>query len=225
MDSITQVVLGAAIDETMLGKKIGNKGVLVGAIVATIPVFSRMHHFVATSFLLLLLLSCQFSIAQLPDILKKTNHDIEGVQFKSPLSSDSLSWALIIDDDKVLIDTTIFLGFDSTEVRNSHQHHFFSYYSEHISSPLHSGDQNWAVLSFVVGSDGELLAINVIEDVKGRFGQEEWELTIDSSEYFDVIDNSVVEYIVKIEDICYCVPIIERNWFAKQGRSVAWDAE
>jgi inner membrane protein len=37
MDSISQAVLGAAIGETILGKKIGNKGALVGAIVATIP--------------------------------------------------------------------------------------------------------------------------------------------------------------------------------------------
>lgn len=37
MDSITQGVLGAAIGEAILGKKIGNKGVIVGAIVATIP--------------------------------------------------------------------------------------------------------------------------------------------------------------------------------------------
>ncbi|MDF1867851.1 MAG: metal-dependent hydrolase [Saprospiraceae bacterium] len=37
MDSITQGVLGAAIGEAILGEKMGNKGALVGAIVATIP--------------------------------------------------------------------------------------------------------------------------------------------------------------------------------------------
>jgi inner membrane protein len=37
MDSITQVVLGAAIGEAILGKKIGHKGAIIGAIVATIP--------------------------------------------------------------------------------------------------------------------------------------------------------------------------------------------
>jgi inner membrane protein len=37
MDSITQGVLGAAIGEEILGKKIGNKGAIIGAIVATIP--------------------------------------------------------------------------------------------------------------------------------------------------------------------------------------------
>ncbi len=37
MDSITQGVLGAAIGEGILGKRIGNKGAIVGAIVATIP--------------------------------------------------------------------------------------------------------------------------------------------------------------------------------------------
>lgn len=37
MDSITQAVLGAAIGEAILGKKIGNKAAISGAIIATIP--------------------------------------------------------------------------------------------------------------------------------------------------------------------------------------------
>lgn len=37
MDSITQGVLGAAIGEALLGKKIGNKGALLGAVIATVP--------------------------------------------------------------------------------------------------------------------------------------------------------------------------------------------
>lgn len=37
MDSITQVVLGAAIGEATLGKKIGAKAAIAGAIIATIP--------------------------------------------------------------------------------------------------------------------------------------------------------------------------------------------
>lgn len=37
MDSITQGVLGAAIREAILGKEIGNKGLILGAVVATIP--------------------------------------------------------------------------------------------------------------------------------------------------------------------------------------------
>ena len=37
MDSITQGVLGAAIGEAILGKKIGNKAAIIGAVVATIP--------------------------------------------------------------------------------------------------------------------------------------------------------------------------------------------
>ncbi|MDF1697826.1 MAG: metal-dependent hydrolase, partial [Saprospiraceae bacterium] len=37
MDSITQAALGAAIGEAALGKKIGNKGAIIGALVATIP--------------------------------------------------------------------------------------------------------------------------------------------------------------------------------------------
>ena len=37
MDSLTQIVLGAACGEATLGKKIGNKALLFGAIGGTIP--------------------------------------------------------------------------------------------------------------------------------------------------------------------------------------------
>lgn len=37
MDSLTQIVLGAAVGEVVLGKKIGNKAILYGAIAGTIP--------------------------------------------------------------------------------------------------------------------------------------------------------------------------------------------
>ena len=37
MDSLTQIVLGAAVAEVTLGKKIGNKAMLWGAIAGTIP--------------------------------------------------------------------------------------------------------------------------------------------------------------------------------------------
>ena len=37
MDSITQATLGAAIGQALLGKKIGGKAAVLGAIVATIP--------------------------------------------------------------------------------------------------------------------------------------------------------------------------------------------
>ena len=37
MDSLTQIVLGAACGEAILGKKIGNKALLFGAIGGTIP--------------------------------------------------------------------------------------------------------------------------------------------------------------------------------------------
>ena len=39
MDSLTQIVLGAAVGEAVLGKKIGNKAMLLGAIAGSIPDF------------------------------------------------------------------------------------------------------------------------------------------------------------------------------------------
>jgi len=50
MDSLTQIVLGAAVGELVLGKKVGNKAMLYGAIAGTIPdldVFSS--HFTDTT--------------------------------------------------------------------------------------------------------------------------------------------------------------------------------
>ncbi len=37
MDSLTQIVLGASVGEVVLGKKVGNKAMLYGAIAGTIP--------------------------------------------------------------------------------------------------------------------------------------------------------------------------------------------
>lgn len=37
MDSITQAALGAAIGEATLGRKLGGKGAIVGATIATLP--------------------------------------------------------------------------------------------------------------------------------------------------------------------------------------------
>ena len=37
MDSLTQIVLGASVAEVTLGKKVGNKAMLWGAIAGTIP--------------------------------------------------------------------------------------------------------------------------------------------------------------------------------------------
>ena len=37
MDSLTQIVLGASVGEVVLGRKVGNKAMLYGAIAGTIP--------------------------------------------------------------------------------------------------------------------------------------------------------------------------------------------
>ena len=37
MDSLTQIVLGAAVGEAVLGRKVGNKAILWGAVAGTIP--------------------------------------------------------------------------------------------------------------------------------------------------------------------------------------------
>lgn len=47
MDSLTQIVLGAAVGEVVLGKKIGNKALLFGAIAGTIPDLDVLQSLVA----------------------------------------------------------------------------------------------------------------------------------------------------------------------------------
>ena len=46
MDSLTQIVLGAAVGEATLGKKVGNKALLYGAIAGTIPDLDVLAHHV-----------------------------------------------------------------------------------------------------------------------------------------------------------------------------------
>ncbi len=49
MDSLTQIVLGAAVGEAVLGKKVGNKAMLYGAIAGTIPDLDILaNHFTDT---------------------------------------------------------------------------------------------------------------------------------------------------------------------------------
>ncbi len=49
MDSLTQIVLGASVGEAVLGKKVGNKAMLYGAIAGTIPDFDTFaSHFTDT---------------------------------------------------------------------------------------------------------------------------------------------------------------------------------
>ena len=45
MDSLTQIVLGASVAEATLGKKIGNKAIVLGAIAGTIPDFDIVTRF------------------------------------------------------------------------------------------------------------------------------------------------------------------------------------
>jgi len=47
MDSLTQIVLGAAVGEAVLGKKVGNKAMFYGAIAGTIPDLDVLANYVA----------------------------------------------------------------------------------------------------------------------------------------------------------------------------------
>lgn len=121
---------------------------------------------------------------------------------------------VLIEGEKMKLDTSIYVGeWSSDQPKNIEQ--AFSYYSKHIHSPPHSGESNFAVVSFVVNKNGELVSIRILEDLKNRLCEGEWEVTLQKDYGFDpfVIDGKayVVEYIVKILDIGYCVPTLERS--------------
>jgi len=46
MDSFTQIALGAAVGETVLGKKVGNRAMVWGAVGGTIPDLDILANFV-----------------------------------------------------------------------------------------------------------------------------------------------------------------------------------
>ena len=53
MDSVTQIVLGAAVGQAVLGSKVGNKALLYGAVAGTIPdldVISRLDDILVNKF-------------------------------------------------------------------------------------------------------------------------------------------------------------------------------
>ena len=90
MDSLTQIVLGASVGEAVLGKKIGNKAILWGAIAGTIPDLdvllkyftddisaTEMHRGFSHSFIFALLIA-----PILGWIAKKIHYKIKDVLFK-----------------------------------------------------------------------------------------------------------------------------------------------
>ncbi len=95
MDSLTQIVLGASVGEAVLGKKIGNKAILWGAIAGTIPDLdvllkyftddisaTEMHRGFSHSFIFALLIA-----PVLGWMAKKIHFKIKNVSFKE--------WALL----------------------------------------------------------------------------------------------------------------------------------
>jgi inner membrane protein len=131
MDSITQGVLGAAIGEAMLSKKLGNKGALIGAIVATIPDLDIIFHLFYDSFEMLSIHrgyshSILFSVlgAMIVSLILKKIKVIEDLKFKKLLL---FSWLCLFThmllDTFTAYGTQLFLpfsnkrlGFDSINV-------------------------------------------------------------------------------------------------------------
>jgi inner membrane protein len=69
MDSITHIVLGAAVGEIVLGKKIGYKAALIGAVADTLPDFDIFLHLFTHDEILKLQIHRSYSHAMLPQLI------------------------------------------------------------------------------------------------------------------------------------------------------------
>lgn len=69
MDSLTHIVLGAAVGEIVLGKKIGYKAALIGALADTIPDFDIFLHLFTNDEILKLQIHRSYSHAMVPQLI------------------------------------------------------------------------------------------------------------------------------------------------------------
>lgn len=160
---------------------------------------------------ILFLLQCLHSIGQSQDSLTSLSYNIEGEVFKSIHLNDSSTFILLSNGNEIKVDTTIFYGFDESEM-SSNDSLLFRYYVKNIKSPAHGGEPNFAILSIMTGNEGDIKAINVIRDVENRCKEgEQWRFKTNENFRLYPIKNYNIEYIIKVIDINYCVPLIHKQ--------------
>ena len=189
-----------------------------------------MNHFAKYFILLLLLILSITGFGQ--DTLRVTFKDFRDIQNKSGVyriddiyqNFYKLSvWNarqteyLIKGENVFKLDTSIYLDYSFHKgfphLKNDSL--LLQYYSENIYSPPHGGDPNHAIVSFVVDEAGKLKSVRVLEDVKNRLCDGEWEIIMDRDYGFEpfILNGQayMTEYIIRIKDIGYCVPLTEKG--------------
>lgn len=117
----------------------------------------------------------------------------------------------------IKVDTTIYIDFTSNEVQldslmNSNA--LLDYYNL-LSPPPHGDDPNFATISVVVDTNGNAIHTHIVEDVKNKCNDDPWKLISDKEVAFSplIIDGKsyVTEYIFKIMNLMYCVPLVQKE--------------
>lgn len=117
----------------------------------------------------------------------------------------------------IKIDTSIYIDFTSKETMldsliNSKE--LLDYYNL-LKPPPHGGDPNYATISVIVDTNGKAIFTYVVEDVKNKCNDDPWKLYSDKNVSFSpfVLRGKpyVTEYIFKIMDLMYCVPLIGKE--------------
>lgn len=137
--------------------------------------------------------------------------DVYDKEYKYHEHSNSNDYYINSSDTILKIDTTILIGFDNKSDVNSSYKKFYSYYSKNIHSPPHSGDPNFAIVSFLIGYENKVKDIRILKDVNNRFCGGEWSIKIDDSYSFYTYGINYTEYIVKVVDISYCTPVLDKK--------------
>lgn len=151
------------------------------------------------------------------EVLEKSNGDFHiadafGKPYKVVKRQNEKLKQQLLLPDSTKIDTTIYLeSYHQTEVST----HLSHYYSTYIKSPTHSGDPNSATLSFVIDEKGKIKHITVLENLQNRCDNN-WKIEYRNDvlipPFFKEGRSYVTEYILLIEDICYCTcGVIERE--------------
>ena len=116
--------------------------------------------------------------------------------------------------NNIKVDTSIYIDFTSKEVlldslMNSNA--LLDYYNL-LTPPPHGGDPNYATISVVVDVNGKAIHTYVVEDVKNKCNDDPWKLSTKKEVTFSplVINGKpyITEYVFKITDLMYCVPLV-----------------
>ena len=144
------------------------------------------------------------------------------------LSNSTIKKYKVIDfstPSDIKIDTTIFIDgtvSNDTNIKIINYSALFSYYSKHIVSPPHGDDPNYATVSFIIDTLGHVNYVYIIEDVINKTNDEPWKWYDDNGFQFSpLIVNGkpyIVEYQIKIDDLCYCAPLIYKEHKARKRK-------